>query len=84
MLTGRDTFRAFAKQAEMDPVADYMGSQLITSENDSVSGRVTRLMMIKKIRTLPVTDKTGTIVGFFNLRDLISTFHISFCVLFEV
>lgn len=83
MLTERDIVRAFVKQAEMDPVADYMSSPLIMIEDNSVLGRATQLMMIKKIRRLPVTDKSGTIVGFFNLRDLISAIHNSFSVLLE-
>ncbi|MCE7735892.1 MAG: CBS domain-containing protein [Candidatus Heimdallarchaeota archaeon] len=83
MLTERDIVKAFVKQAEMEPVSNYMSSPLITIEDKSVLGRATQLMIIKKIRRLPVTNEDGTIVGFFNLRDLMSAIHNSFSVLFD-
>ena len=60
-----------------------MNSPLITIEGNSVLGRATQLMMIKKIRRLPVVGDNGEIVSFLNLRYLMSAIHNSFVTLFD-
>lgn len=83
MLTERDILKAFVKHAENDSVENYMNSPLITIEGNSVLGKATQLMMMKKIRRLPVVGDNGNIVGFLNLRDLMSAIHNSFITLFD-
>ncbi|OLS28767.1 MAG: Inosine-5'-monophosphate dehydrogenase [Candidatus Heimdallarchaeota archaeon LC_2] len=83
MLTERDILRAFVKKAEETAVNAYMSTPLITIDGNARLGRATQIMASKKIRRLPVTNSTGEIVGFFNLRDLMNAVHNSFLSLFE-
>ena len=83
MLTERDILKAFVKKAEEAQVSEYMSNPLITIDGNARLGQATQLMASKKIRRLPVTDESGSIVGFFNLRDLMSAIHNSFAILFE-
>lgn len=83
MLTERDILRAFVKKAEESQVNQYMSTPLITIHRNSRLGQAAQLMASKKIRRLPVTSESGDIIGFFNLRDLMSAVHNSFTALFE-
>ncbi len=83
MLTERDILKAFVKKAEESRVSEYMSAPLITIDGHARLGQAAQLMARKKIRRLPVTTESGDIVGFFNLRDLMSAVHNSFAALFE-
>ena len=83
ILTERDILKAFVKKAEESSVKEYMSAPLITINGNARLGQATQLMASKRIRRLPVTDEDGEIVGFFNLRDLMSAVHNSFTSLFE-
>ena len=72
IFTERDALRAVARKVPLEkPLGSVMSKNVLTIGNGASFTQARRLMILHKIRHLPVMDEKGSLVGMLTLRRIL-------------
>lgn len=75
IFTERDVLRSVAKKVSLDTyLKKAMSKNIITVRKQDSFAKVKRLMILHRIRHLPVVDNKGHLIGMLTLRKILDEF----------
>lgn len=75
IFTERDVLRSVAKKVSLDThLKNVMSKNIITVMKQDSFAKVKRLMIMHRIRHLPVVDNKGHLIGMLTLRNILDEF----------